>query len=123
MHTNLPDTPVILVVDDEPMITLLLSEILRQAGYPVLSTVDANEALRICQNQDPQVMLAIVDCIMPGRSGPELAASLKKLQPGMRIMLMSGYTDADLGAWDAPFLHKPFNVQSAVAAVQHALAA
>src|SRR5579871_453658 len=95
MQTQTSAKPVILVVDDEPMILRLLAEILSRAGYPVISAPDANEALQICRKQDPRIALAIVDYIMPGQNGPELIERLKQLQPELRVLLMSGYTGVD----------------------------
>jgi two-component system cell cycle sensor histidine kinase/response regulator CckA len=121
------EKPTVLVVDDEPMITTILTAILSKAGYPVLAATGPREALQICLKPESQIALAIVDYIMPEQNGAELACSLKEIHPGMRIVMMSGYTGASLRLGDVPcefhgFLAKPFKVEAAVACVEEALA-
>ena len=120
------EKPKLLVVDDEPMITTILAAILRKAGYPVVSATGPREALEICQKPESQIALAIVDYIMPEQNGAELACSLQELQPGMRIVMMSGYTGSVDKLRDVPcevhgFLAKPFKVEAAVTCVREAL--
>jgi two-component system cell cycle sensor histidine kinase/response regulator CckA len=120
------EKPTVLIVDDEPMITTILSAILRRAGYPVVSASGASEALQICRKPEPHIGLAIVDYIMPGQRGPELAACLQEMHPEMRIVMMSGYTGSDIVMDDAPcevhgFLPKPFKMEAAVGVVERAL--
>jgi CheY-like chemotaxis protein len=66
---------VILVIDDEPGITELLSDILESYGHPVLVAGDAEEALNILQLQRPDVVL--VDIMMPSVDGLSLALALR----------------------------------------------
>ncbi len=116
----------VLVVDDEPMITTILSAILRKAGYTVLAATGPREAFELCQRTDAEVALAIVDYLMPEQNGAELAVCLQELHPGMRIVMMSGYTGPDMKMNDVPcaihgFLQKPFKVEAAIAVVQKVL--
>lgn len=116
----------VLVVDDEPMITAILTAILRKAGYPVVAACSANEALQICGTGESRIALAIVDYIMPGQNGAELACCLKELHPDMRIVMMSGYTGSEVWLTALPcqvhgYLAKPFKVEAAVQAVESAL--
>ncbi len=126
MAEGTTDKPTVLVVDDEPMITTILAAVLRKAGYLVLAATGAREAFELCQKNESQVALAIVDYIMPEQNGADLAASLQQLHPDMRIVMMSGYTGADMKMSEVPFavhgfLQKPFKVEAAVAVVQKAL--
>lgn len=119
------EKPTVLVVDDEPMITTILSAVLRKAGYSVLAAGGAREAVELCTN-DADIGLAIVDYIMPERNGADLALDLKKLRPDIRVVMMSGYTGAEFKLQDIPcevhgFLQKPFKVETAVDVVQKAL--
>jgi len=118
----------VLVVDDEPMVTTILSAILRKAGYAVIAATGPREALEICRRPDVQIHLAIVDYIMPGQNGAELACCLLKLHPGMRIVMMSGYTGPEVRISEVPcevhgFLAKPFKLEAAVEVVQNVLTA
>ena len=126
MAEDVTEKQTVLVVDDEPMITAILETILRKAGYPVVAAGGASEALRICRKPESRIALAIVDCIMPEQNGVELASCLKELHPDMRIVMMSGYTGAEIGSSDRPcevngFLAKPFKVEAAVRVVESAL--
>jgi two-component system cell cycle sensor histidine kinase/response regulator CckA len=121
------EKPTVLVVDDEPMITTILTAILSKAGYPVLAATGPREALQICRKPESQIALAIVDFIMPEQNGGELACTLKEIHPGMRIVMMSGYTGPELRLSNVPcevhgFLAKPFKVEAAVNCVKEALA-
>ena len=122
------EKPTVLVVDDEPMITAILTAILRKAGYPVLAATGPREAMEICRKPESQIALAIVDYIMPEQNGAELACCLRELHPGMRIVMMSGYTGHEPSMGDVHcevhgFLAKPFKVEAAVAVVQNVLTA
>lgn len=121
------EKPKVLVVDDEPMITAILTAILRKAGYPVVAATGPREALEICRKPESQIALAIVDYIMPEQNGADLACSLQELQPGLRIVMMSGYTGSASTLGDVPcevhgFLAKPFKYEAAVTCVKDALA-
>jgi len=118
----------VLVVDDEPMVTTILSAILRKAGYAVISATGPREALEICRKPEARIDLAIVDYIMPDQNGAELACCLQGLHPGMRIVMMSGYTGPEVRMNDVPcevhgFLAKPFKLEAAVEVVQNVLTA
>jgi DNA-binding NtrC family response regulator len=120
------EKPTVLVVDDEPMVTGILTAILRRAGYPVLAAESPREALEICRQSGSDIALAIVDYLMPEQNGVDLAAVLQELHPSMRILMMSGYTGAELKIQNVPcevhgFLQKPFKVETAVAMVQKVL--
>jgi DNA-binding NtrC family response regulator len=116
----------VLVVDDEPMITTVLAAVLRRAGYLVLAATGPREAMEICRNVEPPIALAIVDYLMPEQNGADLAAQLKTIQPDMRVVMMSGYTGAEIKMAEVPcevhgFLQKPFKVETAMDVVQKAL--
>jgi CheY-like chemotaxis protein len=85
----------ILVVDDEPLVLRFSSNLLVKAGYDVLTAPDASIALEICQTARTPISLALLDVIMHGMSGPELADYLEGMGV-TRIMLMSGYPEKEL---------------------------
>jgi PAS domain S-box-containing protein len=103
----------ILVVEDQLDLREMIGRILKRAGYEVLTAGDGKEALRIGNEREGKIGLILTDMIMPGMSGPELAEPLLKLNPGMRVLYMSGYA-GDLVARDRgldpgmPFIQKPF---------------
>jgi len=104
----------ILVVDDDPQVRTLVSDILSRHGYEVLETDCPRDALEIGASHDTVIELLITDVVMPGASGPELAVRMRQRRPRLRTLFMSGYA-ADcaktlgLDATDsARFLQKPF---------------
>jgi signal transduction histidine kinase/ActR/RegA family two-component response regulator len=103
----------ILVVEDEPQTRKLVIKILTQAGYRVLEAADAEQALSLTEDQLMEVDLLLTDVVMPGVSGPQLAAHLLQQYPAWRVLFMSGYAGEEiarhgLGGADAPLLPKPF---------------
>jgi PAS domain S-box-containing protein len=106
----------ILLVDDNPTVLEIGEEILRLLGYSVLTASSGGEALSLYQRHQQQIGLVILDMIMPGLSGHDTYAALKKLNPGVAVLLCSGYSiDSqasemlELGC--NGFLQKPFAVQ------------
>lgn len=109
-----PNTISILVVEDEKAILDIISFVLKREGYNVMSAQNAEEAIRVLDASGNHVDLLIVDLILPGKSGTELAGTLKERFPGIRIIYTSGYTEdilvqKDILEWDAVFLEKPFS--------------
>jgi PAS domain S-box-containing protein len=103
----------ILVVEDEPVLLGLVSEVLGSHGYEVLGAGNADEALNICRNGSAPVHLLVTDVIMPGMSGRDLAEQVAALHSGTKILFMSGYPEDFLGHHGVmesgiSFLQKPF---------------
>jgi len=90
----------------------LVASSLRKEGYRLLLAASAEEALEIVETHDGPIDLLLTDAIMPGRSGIDLAHELVARQPGLPVILMSGYTEETLDIDDfAPaitLLQKPF---------------
>jgi two-component system, cell cycle sensor histidine kinase and response regulator CckA len=102
----------ILMVDDDRSIGELVAEILGPAGYAVtvLSRVEEAEALL---NRGVTFDLAILDVVMPGMTGDELARVLRRRDPDAKILFLTGFSEALFQArpvlWAGEaFLEKPF---------------
>jgi two-component system, cell cycle sensor histidine kinase and response regulator CckA len=80
----------ILVVDDEADIRKLVGAMVGQFGYNVLTADSGEHALTLYKNHAP-VELLITDVVAPGMSGPMLADKLSELQPGLKVLFISGY--------------------------------
>ena len=116
----------ILLVEDESPVRLVASRILRQSGYTVIEAPDGVTAVALCAAHSGPLDLVVTDMVMPGMTAHELAAQVRAIRPGVRVLFMSGYTeDAALRqqAFEpgALFLEKPFTVQTLTRAVQGAL--
>ncbi|MGA9668047.1 MAG: response regulator [Terracidiphilus sp.] len=80
--------PVVLVVDDESVITDTLAEILNRSGYTAIPAYDAEEALETALLMPPELLLT--DVMLPGMSGIELAVRVKRIFPDCKVLLFSG---------------------------------
>ena len=81
---------VILVVEDEPLVRLFLTDFLDEAGFKVFEAVNADEAMTILQAR-PDVQVIISDIEMPGSmNGLELARAVHERWPGIGIVVTSG---------------------------------
>jgi two-component system cell cycle sensor histidine kinase/response regulator CckA len=104
----------ILVVEDEAGVRSLICRGLENLGYTVLEAPNGREALRVYQKHAGVVSLVVTDVVMPEMHGQELAKQLQAMQPGIKVMYISGYPQdviGDYGALDASvrFLQKPFS--------------
>lgn len=95
MRTEIKGTarPTILVVEDQAALRGMISEMLAHNQLPALEAGSAVEALDLLETRSG-VVLAIIDMIMPGMSGLDLAAELDRRYPGIRILYISGYTSS-----------------------------
>lgn len=103
----------ILLVEDEEVVRGLTTNILENAGYRVIAASGGAEAAELCAGRDEPIDLLLTDVVMPRTSGKEVAGQLTKMQPGLRVLFMSGYTDEAIvhhGVLDADveFIQKPF---------------
>ena len=79
----------ILVVDDNPHMASLLSEMLEMLGVPSKVTTDGESALKLIENEN--FTLVITDLKMPRMSGTELLTAIKSKQPDLPVVVISGY--------------------------------
>jgi len=117
----------ILVVDDEPMIRALARRALELYGYEVFEAEDGEAALAVMRSgAGERVDLAVLDVVMPGMDGRELGELLRRQQPRIGVLYISGHTGDELAQrllLDAsvPFLQKPFPPDELVERVQEIL--
>ncbi len=102
----------VLVVDDDHDMVAALSDILREAGYRTLSAHSGNEALAIVEKESPDVLIS--DLRMAGMSGHGLQAELKRVAPGIPVIIITAFGSIQtavesmkLGAFD--YITKPFS--------------
>jgi CheY-like chemotaxis protein len=121
--TNIPaDIPVknpggsreyLLLIDDEPEIAELASEMLAEEGYKVIVAKDGFEALKIFQRINRQIGLVILDYFLPVMDGDAVFEELKALNPNVNVVLSSGFAEQNkIGAMLAQglrgFIPKPY---------------
>ncbi len=110
---------VILVVDDEPMITDLARDILRRYGYAVLTANAGQEAVDVYRQQRGEIAAVVLDMVMPGMDGREVFTRLRDVDPGVKVIASSGYShdrDADdlLREGALGFVQKPYRIAELV---------
>jgi CheY-like chemotaxis protein len=123
-----PEERSILIVDDEPAVREAAADILQLAGYAILVADDGPSGLTLFQRQRGDIGLVLVDMKMPGMNGLEVMEAIRQQAPNVPIILSTGYSehmvDQATGARRPDgFLHKPYDSQSLLSAVQRALQA
>ncbi|MFC1628657.1 PAS domain S-box protein [Gemmatimonadota bacterium] len=104
----------ILLVEDQDDFRDLTHRILKMYGYKVLVARSAGEAFLMCEQQEEPIQLMLTDVVMPQMSGPKLAERVADIQPGMKVLYMSGYTydimdQHGLKPEDIDLIEKPFS--------------
>jgi CheY-like chemotaxis protein len=117
----------ILVLDDEPDVRKLVSTVLTRNGYAVLTADSGENAIKVFQRHQQPLDLLLLDVVSPGLSGPMVAERLAALQPGLRVMFMSGFGGTSVVrrfVVDKGFalLSKPFTPDQLTAKVREVLA-
>ena len=102
----------ILLVEDEPAVRRLVSQMLQLTGYTVLEAASGPEALGLMDHVGHPVDLLLTDIVMPFMNGGTLAQRLSRRHPKMRVLFTSGYMDdtvvQEVVSMGAQFLPKPF---------------
>jgi nitrogen-specific signal transduction histidine kinase/ActR/RegA family two-component response regulator len=83
----------ILFVDDEPEIIFMGKKMLENLGYKVTIKSDSKSALEEFKNHPQKYSLLVTDQKMPNITGTELASRLKKIRPGLKVIIITGYAD------------------------------
>jgi CheY-like chemotaxis protein len=120
------DTPVgfetILVVDDQPATLKVARILLESFGYEVLAAGNGQEAMIVYRQHQDRIRLLLTDVAMPDITGPQLAERLRRINPRLHVIYMSGYPNEELRARKGViFLAKPFNPAGLSKAVREAL--
>lgn len=116
----------VLVVEDDDEVRGIVRDLLGQQGFMVLEARQGREALVLAENYTQPVHLLLTDVVMPGMGGKELADSLRKFMPTLRVLFMSGYTqDAafrqEVAEGGRAFIQKPFSMTALVGKIREVL--
>lgn len=104
----------VLLVDDEVLIRMSSADLLSDLGYTVVDAGSAEEALRLVA-EGQQFDILVTDHLMPGLTGVELAQELRKANPTLPVLIVSGYADIEGVDPDIPRLVKPFRLRELAA--------
>jgi PAS domain S-box-containing protein len=116
----------VLLVEDEDQVRALTRRLLERAGYTVVAAADAQAAVALANRHPGTIHLLIVDMMLPGLSGRELAAQLAIHRPAVKVLYISGTTDDAIHrhrvlAPGTEFLQKPFARDQLVRKVRQVL--
>ncbi|NTU57786.1 MAG: PAS domain S-box protein [Chlorobiaceae bacterium] len=116
----------ILVVDDDPQILQLITDILRKNGFMVFSAHDGEDATRIFMESGDRISLLLSDVLLPRMSGTQLSGNLQELNPNLRTIFMSGYaanafSQNGLMDEDVHYITKPFTISSLLKLIENVL--
>ncbi|WP_051231561.1 hybrid sensor histidine kinase/response regulator [Stutzerimonas azotifigens] len=113
----------VLVVDDEPLVRLLILEVLGELGYATLEAADGASGLEILQSDAP-IDLMITDVGLPGgMNGRQLADAARQVRPALKVLYITGYAEStaigeqDLGP-DRHLMTKPFSMDALAARIE-----
>jgi DNA-binding NtrC family response regulator len=114
----------LVVVDDDPEMVSMLSDVLGEAGYRVVATGSGIEALKAVQRESPDLLIS--DLRMVGMSGHEVQRELRKIAPNLAVIVITGFGSIQtavesmrLGAFD--YITKPFSNDELLMVVDRAL--
>jgi CheY-like chemotaxis protein len=110
---GLEGSGVVLVVDDEPVVLEMARKALERHGYTVLLAESGRAAIEALKREPGEIALVVLDMSMPGMGGEEVLPELRKLRPGVRVVVSSGYSEAETmplfkGQKVSGFIQKPY---------------
>jgi PAS domain S-box-containing protein len=116
----------VLLVDDEEAVLEVVRLMLEEMGFSVLVAADGPKALEVFEEHAGEIGCVLLDLTMPGMNGEEVFERIRGIRGDARVILSSGYSEADLkvrygGKGIAGFLQKPYRYES-LAAVMGAVA-
>ena len=116
----------VLLVEDEDAVRRFAVRALQRQGYEVLEAGSGIEALEVMDKSTRAPDLVVSDIVMPEMDGPALLKELRRRNPGIKIIFMSGYAEEALKSLDGGeefvFLPKPFQLKELLAAVKETMA-
>jgi PAS domain S-box-containing protein len=107
---------IVLLVDDEETIAEIMEKALTLAGYRVLLARGGEEAIEVYKRNENDIDLVVLDMIMPGMNGGKVFNRLREINPGVKVILSSGYSiDGEASQIMARgcngFIQKPFGIK------------
>jgi PAS domain S-box-containing protein len=118
----------VLLIDDEDVVREMVGEVLAQEGFEVLSAADGASGVALFRENRERVAVVLLDLSMPGMSGEETYARLREEDPGVRVILSSGFdrheaTSRFAAAGPSGFIQKPYRPEQLLAEIDRCRAA
>ncbi len=105
----------ILIIDDESIIQDLIQDVLHSEGYQILSAQDGKAGLELFRLKANEIGLVILDVILPKLDGQTVFTEIRKIKPGVKVLVISGYSKSNvkeklIQAGINAFIAKPFSI-------------
>jgi len=106
---------IVLIADDEETVCTVVKKMLELMGFSVLTVPDGREALKVFREHANEIVCVLLDLTMPHMDGEEAFRVMRRLHPGVTVILCSGYNEHDAtqrfaGKGLAGFIQKPYNM-------------
>jgi PAS domain S-box-containing protein len=125
LTTTFEGRETVLIIEDDPLITGLFSEVLMQYGYRVLTAADGEAGLNVLMKNRKAVSVVILDVMMPRMNGLVCFFKIREIAPKLPVIVSSGYGEeslsAELAARADAFLQKPFLPEALLQALRDVL--
>jgi two-component system, cell cycle sensor histidine kinase and response regulator CckA len=120
------DQATVLIAEDDSTVRRAATRALEGRGHRVIEADSGTEALTLIENHPEPIDLLLTDIVLPGIDGIELATRARRIRPGLRIILTSGYTEGTVFRQSAriegaAFIQKPFTASDLAGRVQGVL--
>ncbi|NJM13821.1 MAG: response regulator [Synechococcaceae cyanobacterium SM1_2_3] len=126
MPSDWRGTGIVLLVDDEESIRGMGTRMLERLGFQVLAAADGRAALEIYRARRDEIALVLLDLTMPHMDGTETFRELRRIDPSVRVVISSGYTESEIAPRFASerlsgFLQKPYALYALAQCLRGAL--
>lgn len=116
----------VMVVDDEAYMREAVSDILELQGFEVIVAASGQESIDLYRAQGDEINAVVLDMRMPGMDGRETYYRLKEVDPNVKVVMCSGYSETEIARQFEPgeiaeFLQKPYSITRLVAIVRSQL--
>jgi CheY-like chemotaxis protein len=116
----------VLLVDDEQHVRAVGRRMLERLGFEVLAACNGHEALDLFRKDEGRIRCVLLDLTMPGMDGEETFRELRGIDPNVRVVIISGYSEQEVvsrfsGQGLSGFIYKPFKIDSLATALKAAL--
>ena len=103
----------VLIIDDDDSVRTVATAMLRSYGFTTQAAADGHAGLALFKAEPIGFDLVVLDLLMPGLTGEQTLVELRRMRPGVRVLIISGFNEGDLltrhsGGGPLAYLHKPF---------------
>jgi len=118
-------TMTILIADDECVLREIMAEILMSKGFQVLQASNGLEAMQVFRQHQQDITLALLDVMMPGCCGIELAGKIRAMKPELPIIFVTAYDERQLSGRNSQLIDvevftKPVSIDLLIKSIERA---